>query len=92
MLSQTAGVWDEVDTQGNGTEIPIEGRVVALVDVYDALRSKRPYKPEFDQDKTLSIILEGDGRTDPSHFDPQLLELLRNHSEQFNAIYRRLAD
>jgi HD-GYP domain-containing protein (c-di-GMP phosphodiesterase class II) len=40
-----------------------EARITALVDVYDASRSKRPYKSEFDQEKTLSIMLEGDGRT-----------------------------
>jgi putative two-component system response regulator len=75
-----------------GTEIPIEARIVAVVDVYDALRSKRPYKAEFDQEKTLSIMLDGDGRTDPSHFDPQMLDIFRNNSEQFDAIYKDLAD
>jgi putative two-component system response regulator len=75
-----------------GTEIPIEARIVAVVDVYDALRSKRPYKTEFDQEKTLSIMLDGDGRTDPSHFDPQMLEIFRNDSEQFDAIYKGLPD
>jgi putative two-component system response regulator len=75
-----------------GTEIPIEARIVTLVDVYDALRSKRPYKPEFNQEKTLSIMLEGDGRTEPSHFDPALLKLLREHSEDFNAIYNEFSD
>jgi putative two-component system response regulator len=75
-----------------GTQIPIEGRITALVDVYDALRSKRPYKPEFDQEKTLSIILEGDGRTDPSHFDPELLNILRKTADKFDKIYLKLVD
>ncbi len=75
-----------------GTEVPIEARITAIVDVYDALRSKRPYKPGFDQEKTLSIMLEGDGRTDPSHFDPELLEIFREKSDEFAAIFSRLAD
>jgi len=75
-----------------GTEIPIEARITALVDVYDALRSKRPYKPAFDQAKTLSIMLNGDGRTDPSHFDPELITILQKVSDQFDEIYSKLAD
>lgn len=75
-----------------GTEIPIAARITALVDVYDALRSKRPYKPEFDQEKTLSIMLDGDGRTDPSHFDPDLINIFRKVAGEFDAIYTKFAD
>jgi putative two-component system response regulator len=75
-----------------GAEIPVEARVTALVDVYDALRSKRPYKPGFDQEKTLSIMFEGDGRTEPSHFDPELINILRRVAGQFDEIYLKLAD
>ena len=75
-----------------GTEIPIEARITALVDVYDALRSKRPYKPSFDQEKTLSIMLDGDGRTDPSHFDPELIIIFRKLAEKFDKIFSQLAD
>jgi len=75
-----------------GTEIPIEARITAVADVYDALRSKRPYKPAFDQEKTLSIMLDGDGRTDPSHFDPDLINILRKMAHKFDAIYLKLAD
>jgi putative two-component system response regulator len=75
-----------------GTEIPIEARITALVDVYDALRSKRPYKQAFDQEKVLSIMLNGDGRTEPLHFDPELLEILRKKAYKFDEIYTRFVD
>lgn len=72
------------------SEIPIEARITTLVDVYDALRSKRPYKPGFDHAKASSIIVDGDGRTDPSHFDPELLDIFRTRCDDFDAIFRRL--
>lgn len=75
-----------------GAEISVEARIITLVDVYDALRSERPYKPAFDHEKTLAIMLKGDGRTDPSHFDPELLEILRKKSDQFASIFSRLTD
>lgn len=75
-----------------GDQIPIEARIVALVDVYDALRSKRPYKEAFSHEKTCSIMLDGDGRTMPGHFDPQVLELFREHHAEMDAIFTRLAD
>ncbi len=75
-----------------GDEIPIEARIVSLADVYDALRSERPYKPAFDHEKTLGIMLEGDGRTMPGHFDPELLKIFRPASDKFGDIYARLTD
>lgn len=74
-----------------GAEVPIEARITMFGDIYDALRSERPYKPAFDHEKALSIMLEGDGRTDPSHFDPELLDVFKAKSDAFRDIFERLA-
>ena len=68
-------------------EIPLEARIVKIADIYDALRSKRRYKPSFTHKETVKIILEGDGRTMPSHFDPQILEVFKRVHLRFNEIF-----
>ncbi|WP_437891333.1 HD domain-containing phosphohydrolase [Phytobacter sp. V91] len=71
-----------------GEQIPLEARILALADVYDALRQKRIYKPSYSHLQASQMIAEGAGR----HFDPQLVALFRLHHEKFARIYESLAD
>jgi putative two-component system response regulator len=75
-----------------GEAIPIAGRIVMLADQYDALRSRRSYKPAFSHEQTFDILLHGDERTCPRHFDPQLLDAFRDLHREFEAIFARIAD
>lgn len=55
-----------------GVQIPIEGRIVAVADVFDALTSKRPYKEAWSVEKTMDLIKEQSGK----HFDPEVVDAL----------------
>lgn len=70
-----------------GESIPLMGRIMNIIDQYDSLRSKRPYKPEFTHEKACEIIIEGDGRTIPEHFDPAILNAFKKVKDEFNDIF-----
>ena len=65
-----------------GLNIPIEGRLMAIADVYDALISVRPYKNAFTHEEACKIIEDSAG----SHFDPVLVDLLINVKDKFEQI------
>ena len=69
-----------------GTEIPISGRVVALIDFFDALTMKRCYRDALSDDEALSMIKEGAG----SHFDPELVNLLIANADDFIALREQI--
>src|SRR5882762_3044663 len=71
-----------------GTAIPISARIVALADVYDALRSARVYKESQTHARARETILAGSG----SHFDPDVVGAFLATEERFSAIAQRLAD
>lgn len=60
-----------------GTEIPIEGRIVAVADVLDALLSDRPYRPALSPAQAVDLLAAGDG----SHFDPAVVGPAIEHAE-----------
>ncbi len=75
-----------------GEAIPLCARIVTVADQYDALRQPRPYKPAYDQARTYAILTEGDGRSNPSHFDPRVLEAFKATASEFDAIYQELSE
>ncbi|MBI4207828.1 MAG: response regulator [Betaproteobacteria bacterium] len=75
-----------------GGEIPLAARVMMICDVYDALRSVRPYKPAIEHQASLEIIIEGDERIKPWHFDPAVFDAFRRSAEVFREIFAANAD
>lgn len=64
-----------------GTEIPLQGRLMAIVDVYDALVSARVYKPPFSHEEAVRIIMSEKSK----HFDPKIADLFFDFHPQFHA-------
>ena len=71
-----------------GPSIPIEGRIVAIGDVWDALTTRRVYKPAFSVEQSLDIMKKGRG----THFDPVLLDAFLHRFDDVVAIYERFPD
>jgi putative two-component system response regulator len=65
-----------------GEGIPLEGRLMAIADVYDALIADRPYKSAMEADKAEAIILEGKG----TQFDPVLVDVFQSIAPRFASI------
>ena len=71
-----------------GEQIPLSARLMAVADVYDALISRRIYKPALPHEQAVTMIREGRDQ----HFDPDIVDAFLECTEQFRAIAARLAD
>jgi putative two-component system response regulator len=71
-----------------GEEIPLSGRIVAVADVYDALTSRRVYKPAYSHETARSIIIEGSG----TQFDPDVVKAFLNREADFIEVGRQFRD
>jgi putative two-component system response regulator len=76
----------------SGENIPLSARIMSVCDVYDALRSERPYKPAYDHEKALGIIRDGDERIKNTHFDPDVLDAFLSKSDDFEQIYDSMSN
>jgi len=64
------------------TEIPLQGRIMAIVDVYDALVSRRPYKEPFPEEEAVDIIATNAGK----QFDPEIVRVFLEIKDQFKTV------
>ena len=69
-----------------GGTIPLSARIMALANVYDALRSKRVYKEAFSHEKSIEIMSSSKG----SHFDPVLVDVFIRHQEEFKSLFESI--
>ncbi len=67
----------------SGDDIPLSARIMAIADVYDALRSKRVYKEAFSHEKSREIIVSSKG----THFDPLLVDFFAETEKEFEQLY-----
>ncbi len=72
----------------SGTDIPLSARIMALADVYDALISRRVYKPPFPHSKAVEIILEESGKS----FDPDIVDVFSRCTENFREVALEFAE
>ena len=71
-----------------GEAIPLAARLMAVADVYDALISKRVYKPAFSHDQACNTIIRGKG----THFDPDMVDAFVDIAEDFRSIAQKYPD
>ncbi len=71
-----------------GEDIPIEGRIAAIADAFDALTTERVYKPAFELDHAVDLMLKHRGE----HYDPDLLDVFLSSMEDVKKIHERYAD
>ncbi|MBN2874756.1 MAG: HD-GYP domain-containing protein, partial [Spirochaetales bacterium] len=71
-----------------GDLIPLPARIVAIADVYDALRMRRSYKEPFDHARASLMILADSGQ----HFDPDLVGVFKTIEDNFSTIYSEYTD
>ncbi|MFP3041784.1 HD domain-containing protein [Treponema primitia] len=71
-----------------GTMIPLAARIVAIADVYDALRMRRSYKPPIDHPTAINMMMKGKD----THFDPTLLDTFYTVSDKFNDLFEKNKD
>ena len=86
--------WDGSGYPGGltGEAIPLAARITKLCDIYDTLRSRRPYKPAMDHAAAASTMLLGDSKSMPSHFDPGMLAAFRSGVADFRVIFETIRD
>ncbi len=70
-----------------GQDIPLEARIVTMADQYDSLRSSRPYKRGLTHEEALRVMIDGDERTRPEHFDPQVYRTFIKLAPTFEKIF-----
>lgn len=75
-----------------GDRIPQSARIVTICDIYDALRSRRSYKPPYDHQTSVDIITHGDQKTKPEHFDPEILNAFKKLEKRFKEIFETLKE
>jgi len=73
-----------------GEEIGLAARIVSICDVYDSLREARPYKPALSHTRAMAITTEGDNRTQPTMFDPSILDAFVRNQELCREIFDEL--
>ncbi|MDZ7889047.1 MAG: hypothetical protein U5M72_07310 [Pseudomonas sp.] len=80
--------WQWLPNGLKGEEIPLSGRIVALCDVYDALRSPRSYKQAWSAERAQAYILENAG----GHFDPHLVQVMSSVFTELEDLQLTMAD